>query len=151
MSSSRIPAVIDAFKTAVSAALPTLEVRDGQPTTEVPKAGLYVGATDEINEITFSQSWAGQGSRARNETFEVPNLLFRRTGDNRQTTVASERTAIFADLAAIEQVLRDDPSLGVAGFTVRVQFGTDGAFSQTQSPDGLVSRVRFTITAETRI
>ena len=151
MSTSRIPVVIAAFKAVVAAALPSIEVSQGKPTTEVPEVGLYVAATDEDDEIIFSQDWAGQGSRARNETFEFPNLLFRRTGDNRQETVASELAALFTDLGAIENALRDDPTLGVSGYTVRAQFGTDGAVRQIQSQDGLVSRVRFTVKAETRI
>lgn len=151
MSTSRIPAVVAAFKAAVTAALPSLEVRQGKPPTEVPVAGLYVAATDDDDEITFNQDWAGQGSRARNETFEFPNLLFRRTGSNDQTTVTSELAALFTDLGAIENVLRTDPTLGVSGYTVRAQFGTDGAARQVQSKDGLVSRVRFTVKVETRI
>lgn len=151
MSSSRIPAILAAWKALATTAIPSYEVRQGQPTTDVPLQGLYVAATDETDEITFSQTWAGQGSRSRNETFDIPNLLFRRTGDNDQTTVVSELEALFVTLGSLEDVVRNDPTLGVSGYTVRAQFGTDGATSQTQSDNGLVSRVRFNLHVETRI
>lgn len=152
MSTSRIPAILAAWRAIGEAN--GLEVMQGMPGTDAddaPESGLYVAATDETNQITFEQSWAGQGSRSRNESFEIPNLLYRWTGDTDQDTVISEFEALFTTLGLLEDAVRLDPTLGVSGYTVRAQFGTDGSASQTQTTDGLTSRVRFTLAVETRI
>lgn len=126
----------------------SIEVTDGPPLQNIPAEGLYVGATDVSDSIDFQQDWAGQGGLRRNETFKIPHLLFVRTGDN---AVSTHRAAIFGYLASIEDALRADPTLGISGYVVRAGFGTSGDYSQTQSADGLVLRIYFTITVETRI
>lgn len=147
MSTSRIPAVLDALVATFDAVMPEA-VTDGPPTQTIPNRMLYVGASVGDEPVSFSQSWAGQGHLRRNESMSVPNLLRHRTG-NAETKPA--RDAIFADLALIEDALRNDPTLGLTGFITRAQFGTDGSYTQARDGKGLLCLLAFTIAVDVRI
>jgi hypothetical protein len=147
---SRIPAVLDALVAAFTTALAAADVTvtDGPPGLDQPLRELCIGHTREDDEIAFTQEWAGQGGLSRNEMFEIPNMLYLRTGD---TNLSALRLALFGYLATIESTLRADPTLGITGFTVRAEFGTSGSYKQEVTERGLVLRVRFTIRVKTRI
>ena len=147
MSTSLIPTVLTQLVTLFDAAL-SIDVHDGPPGKNSPPDGLYIGATDDDTSIPFEQRWAGQGHIAKDETFEVPNLLYASSGDG---GFAAQRTDAFANLALIENVLRSNPTLGISTNAVRAQFGTSGEVVQIHSSKGPVCRVRFTINIEGRI
>lgn len=147
MSTSLIPTVLANLVTLLDAAL-SIEVTDGPPGQNSPEDGLFIGATDEDNTIPFAQRWAGQGHIAKDESFEIPNLLYASSGD---AGFAEQRTDAFANLALIETVLRSNPTLGISTNALRAQFGTSGEVVQIHGNKGPVCRVRFTINIEGRI
>lgn len=147
MSTSLIPAALDALVTTFTAALAPLQVFDGPPSGKSPTSGLYVGATDDDNTIEFQQRWAGQAHIARDEAFEIPNLLYVSSGDK---GFSAHRMTAFAQLAEIEDALRANPTLGISTNAVRAQFGTAGQVVQIAGTSTVV-RVLFTINVEGRI
>jgi len=147
MSTSIIPTALDALVAAFTAVL-DIEVIDGPPTIEIPLTGLYVGATTDDNKVDFQQTWAGVGGLFRNESFQIPNLLYLRTGD---TVLSPVRLALFGHLATIENTLRADPTLGIAGRIVRAEFGTSGGLTQLQTKQGCICLVEFSINVDARI
>ena len=147
MSTSLIPTILTQMVSLFDTAL-SIDVHDGPPGKNTPPDGLYIGATDDDNTIPFEQRWAGQSHIARDETFEIPNLLYRSSGD---AGFAQQRTDAFADLALIEALLRSNPTLGVSTNAVRAQFGTSGEVVQLNTTQGPVVRVRFNINVEGRI
>ena len=154
-STSQIPVVLDALVALLTTTLAPLEVRDGPPTIQVPTSGLYIGATDEDNTIDFMQGWGPMGAKRRDESFQIPNLLLLRTGDQKTNAGANNlstvRSAIFTTLGLIETALRADIAIGTTTNTVRVEFGTPGSFTQLQTGDGVVCRIRFTFNVNARI
>lgn len=147
MSSSRIPAVCDALVSLFDGAL-AIEVRDGAVLQNVERAGLTVGANLDDSQFTWEQDWAGLGHSQRDETFDVPCVLWARCGDD---TVATVRNEVFGYFATIESTLRANESLGFAGlYNVRADVRPT-AYSQQQTPDGVVCRIDFSIRVQTRI
>jgi len=147
VSSSRIPAACDALVSLLDAAL-SIEVRDGAVLQNVEQAGLTVGANLDDSVFRWEQDWAGLGHSQRDEVFEVPCVLWARSGEN---TVSTVRTEVFGYFATIESTLRSNESLGFAGqFNLRADVRPT-AYAQPQTPDGVVCRLDFTIRVQTRI
>ena len=147
MSSSRIPAVCDALVSLLDTAL-SIEVRDGAVLQNVERAGLTVGADLEDSTFAWEQDWAGLGHSQRNEDFTVPCILWARSGDN---DVATVRTEVFGYFASVESTLRSNEGLGLAGsFNIRADV-RPVAYSQPQTPDGVVCRIDFVIRCQARI
>lgn len=147
MSSSRIPACVDALVSLLDAAL-AIEVRDGAVLQNVERAGLTVGADLDDSTFRWEQDWAGLGHSQRDEVFDVPCVLWARSGDN---DVATVRTEVFGYFASIESTLRTSENLGITGgFNVRADVRPT-AYSQPQTPDGVVCRIDFTVRCQARI
>jgi hypothetical protein len=150
LSTSLIPSVLDTLVAQFTTALAgVMAVTDGPPTVDIPASGLFVGAALGDEAIQFQQANPVAGARRRDEQFDIPNLMYLRTGDT--DTLSATRASVFAALALLETSMRADMSIGIAGNSVRAQLGTVGWFSQVQSPDGIVCRISFTIEVKTRI
>jgi hypothetical protein len=147
VSSSRIPAVVDALVSLLDAAL-AIEVRDGEVLQNVEQYGLTVGADLDGSDFQWEQDWAGLGHSQRDEVFEVPCVLWGRSGDN---TVSAVRTAVFGYFATVESTLRTDEDLGFDGsYNIRADV-RPGRYSQPQTPDGVVCRIQFNVRVQARI
>lgn len=149
MTSSRIPAVVDALLSVLGAALPGIEVRDGAPLQlEDEPSSLYVGADEDGSEFLWEQDWAGMSHAYRDEEFTVPCLLWVRTGDN---NVKAVRDQLFGLFATVEATLRADTQLGLdPTWNVRADVAPR-SYSQPQVPDGVVCKARFGIRVFARI
>jgi hypothetical protein len=157
VATSKLPAILDyltATFTAAStlgAATPPVAVYDGPVITQAPdQLILWVGMddpdSDEAPTSAFSeQTWAGLGAQAKDEQFTV-NCVAEAWGG--ETDIAAIRTAAFAIVAAVENLVRGDVMLGG-----RVQFqGVTGlSLRQDQTTRGAVARVTFQITGQARI
>lgn len=153
MTTSRIPDVIDVLVTRLDAA-PTLDgvkVIDGPIVTNDPlHEAVYIGYDGDPEgdgaAVEFTQVWASIGQRARGETFSVTCAVVVWKGS---TKVRPVRLRAFEVLAAIQDVVRADPSLGLPPPSV-VAFAS-GSVIQLQRQSGLECRIPFQIAVQTRI
>lgn len=149
MTTSRIPAVIDALVSTLTAALPGVDVIDGPLITLPDGDYLTVGATPAGDTTTGRQTWIGVGpSKVRGEQIDVPCYCDSYSGS---TTVSTRRNAAFALMAAAENALRADPSLGGVLTVPGIAQIESYADYQEQTESGLAVGVVFHITCNTRI
>lgn len=125
MSSSSIPTV----KAALVERLELATWPGARPTVaygwprDIPREVIMVGGTAE-----GAQEWVAFGTRDRNETYRL-TLVVQVTHPGQSQRVATERA--FALLGVVEDVLRTDPTLGIADTLVaelavpRLQEGPD--------------------------
>ena len=150
MTTSRIPAVVDALVTILTAALPDVDVYDGRWVTAPASTRSYltVGWTPEEEGPSGEQSWAGLGAKARDERIAVPCYADAYSGS---TDTAERRNAAFELLTAAEDALRADPTLG--GAVLQPGWAEVGNYSvrQEQTDAGLEVGVTFVINVTTRI
>lgn len=146
---SRIPAVLDALVSTLTAALPAVTVIDG-PLVRVPDGDyLTVGATPENDRPTGQQTWIGVGpTKVRGEEIDVPCYCDSYSGS---TAVSTRRNAAFAILAAAETSLRADPSLGGVLTVPGIAEISTYSDYQEETEKGLAVGVVFHITCKTRI
>jgi len=108
MAASTIPAVKAAFVTAIAAnaAFSGVQVTYGHPGRNAEREFVFVGGTSTAN-----QEWAtlGAGQRSEEYALELFVSVLQPGADQRDVT---ERA--FVLFAAIEALLRADPSLGLA-------------------------------------
>ena len=148
MSSSRIPQAVDALVALLDDAL-DIEVTDGALLQNQERAGLTVGADVEESRFPWEQDWVGLGHVSRDETFEVPCVLWVRTGDTE--AVSDTRAEAFGYFADIESALRTSEDLGLDGaYNVRADVRPT-AYAQPQTDSGLVCRIDFRIRIQARI
>jgi hypothetical protein len=156
VSTSLIPAVIDALVTQAKAALPNVTVIDGLgPDFSEPGDVLMVGAENPLSldggrpeaAASAQQSWAHAAGRARDERGTVSLVATSWNGDGNQKQA---RDACAVMVAAIENLLRADPTLGVSGVIV-AEFGTDINLQQMQGDMGAAALISFSISYHGRI
>ncbi|MFI7643740.1 hypothetical protein [Nonomuraea sp. NPDC049400] len=151
---SRAPTVIDALVALFDAApaLDGVKVIDGPIVTNDPlHKAVFVGydgdpENDGGEAVTFSQDWASIGQKAKDETFTVQCAVAAWKGS---TKVKPVRDLAYSLLAAVENTLRADPSLGQPPPTI-VAFAS-GALIQAQRQSGIECRIPFQIAVRTRI
>lgn len=152
MATSAVPFVIDALVAAATTALPNLGVYDGFGLSDTPGDFLMVGVEDPDNADTAEsanaqQSWAHVGGTARDEEGDVTCCALSWNGDGDQNAA---RTAAYATLAALEDLLRADKTLGVAT-VLWTSFGTSQQLHQAQDTSGAVAWVVFQIHFRARL
>lgn len=150
---SRAPVVIDALVGLFDAdpVLDGVKVVDGPIVTNDPlPEAVFVGydgnPEGDGEAVDFRQEWASIGQRAKDETFTVTCAVVVWRGS---TEVKPIRDRAFALLAAIENSLRADPSLGQPPPTI-VAFAS-GSLVQSQRQSGVEVRIPFQIAVQTRI
>lgn len=153
MATSRVPAVIDALVDFFEAAPALADVRviDGPIVTSSPlKEAVYVGydgdPDGEGQAAESAQEWAGIGQKARKETVTVTCAVVVWHGS---TKIRPVRVRAYEVLAAVEESLRTDPSLGLPPPTVAAW--ASGSLTQTQSQNGCECRIPFQVAVNTRI
>jgi len=155
MATSAVPAVIDALVTKARAALPDLSVHDGFGVTDDPGDFLMVGVEDpDLDGATFSaeaqQSWAHVNHTARDEEGDITCAALSWTGDGDEAGQKAARDAVYATTAALENVLRADPTLGVAT-VLWASFGTSQQLKQAQDQHGAIALLLFRVHFKARI
>lgn len=150
---SRVPDLIDALVAALqaSSALNGVKVVDGPIVTDsAAREWVFIGYDgDEEGDFTTAttqQEWAGIGAKKKNEDIVLTSSILVQRGS---VDVRSCRIRTYELFAAVEGVLRADPSLGFPTPTVCAV--TEHTFHQEQTPDGLQGRLPFTVTCTTRI
>lgn len=152
MATSRVPDAIDALVALFGAApaLDGVKVVDGPLVTGDPLREAicvaYDGAEGGGEAVDIQQEWASIGQKARNETFTITCAVVVWGG---ATKVRPARERAFALLAAVEDALRADPSLGLPPPTV-VAFAAGSLFHE-QSESGMQARISFQVAVQTRI
>jgi hypothetical protein len=105
---STIPAALDALVANFTAALPGVQVLDGQPVVDLADEVVVVGWQMERLSVTatFARQDAGTTDR---ETYDVAGLVSVVSGDTATKPVRDRAFEIYADLVA---ELRRDQTLG---------------------------------------
>ena len=155
MGTSATPLVIDALFNNASAALTDRLVLDGYGVTNASSPNiLMIGVDDPDSQVAANSTDAAQEpgpmgtSRPRQQTGSVTCAALSWDGGTDQKVV---RDAAYATLAAVENMLRTDPTqgLGQPGYTI-LQV-TEDRLSQNQYEDGCDALVIFTVTFTARI
>ncbi len=159
MATSRIPAtldwLVDAFTAAATLgqATPAVAVYDG-PVAQYGAAPLelWVGLDDPDADdapigATGEQAWAGIGAMRKDETFQVYCCAVAWSGD---TAIRPVRTAAYEIVAAVEDIVRGDASLG-GNILVTLNGVTGLALRQMNVDRGAVAQVQFRIDCKARI
>lgn len=152
MATSVVPALIDALVTNARTNLPNLSVRDGYGVTDDPGDYLMVGVSDPTADAPATsadsqQQWASLGAMSRDEEGDVWCVAFSWTGNNDQKAA---RDAAYATVAAVENMVRADPTQGVSG-VLWTSFGTNQNLTQDQDEHGASAQVAFQIHFRARI
>lgn len=161
MATSVIPTLLDALVTQATAALPDRLVVDGFGVTSDYNPNVLMvgvddpGQADSAQSSDSSQSMATTGTpRSRTQTGSVTLAALSWRGDVDQKAA---RDAAYATLAAVENLLRTDPTLGIAApGRMTCQLG-DERLSQNQyaatddTAGGVDALLIFTITFIARL
>lgn len=155
MATSVIPALIDALIAQAQTALgDAIAVHDGYGVSGNVADNLMVGVEDPFSDqaapsADSQQSWQGIGPNApRDEVGDITCVAYATSGGKDQSVV---RTAVFAITAAVENLLRASPDLGLGPSVRPLGFGSDLKFMQDQDADGVWALVVFSIHFEARI
>jgi len=137
---STIPAVLDYLVAGIQAALPDLQVMDGQP-IETEADVICIGFTGTPGEAavvnTFSQR--GLAREPDREAYEITSLASAWDGG---TDAKAVRDRVFALLGAIADFLNSDPMLG--GLVMQARMSTE-ALAPEQTSKGATATVQFVI------
>lgn len=154
MATSVIPQLIDALVAAATAALPDqgIVVLDGYGVTEFTGNYLMIGIDDPYRpdasvSASSTQDWAHANYTTRNEEGDVTCAAVSWSGDANQKT---SRDAAYATTAAVENLLRANPSLGLTAL-LWTSYGTTTQLEQSQDEDGSWALVVFSVHFRARI
>lgn len=156
MATSVVPDLIDALlalaRSDAVAIVPNSNVFDGVGVTQDPGNFLMVGVEDPDMEVAFAaearQAWSGVGTGApRDEEGDITCVAVAWNGDG---DAKAARDAAYAIAAALEDALRDNPSLGVSSL-LWTGFGSSSQLSQAQGTGGASSILIFRIHFRARI
>lgn len=153
MATSVVPAAIDALVAAARIALPDVLVHDGIGQTDDPGDFLMIGVEDpDIEGAAFSadtkQDWAAVGTGApRDEQGDITCVALSWNGDG---DPKAARDGAYAIAAAVEDLLRNTPALGVPQL-LWTSFGSSSQLSQAQGDGGASALLVFRINFRARI
>lgn len=156
MATSAVPNVIGALVTLAAASLPNIIVSDGYAITDSPGDFLMVGVEDPETVTLARSAQASQSAatlssnRSRDETGTITLAALSWNGDD---DLQAARTTAYGIVAAVENLLRSNPSLGlVPTFAYMVaEMGQNMTLSQAQTDVGASVLVVFDIAFKTRL
>jgi hypothetical protein len=161
VTTTRVPAVLAYLVTlftnaaTLGQATPPVNVIDGPKVTADPgPLALWVGVQDidaaagQVKAADSTQDWAALGRMARNEDLTIYCLAQAQSGSD---DVAPLRAAAAAIMAAAEDLVRADASLGGVVSTPGNAAVTSEEWTQGPTAQGFAARVMFDITAQARI
>jgi len=153
MATTVLPDLIDAIIAAADAALSNVAVYDGFGVTSDPAEDVLLVGVDDPNASADSfagyarQEWAHANHTTRDEEGHVVCAASSWSGDG---DAKAARDGAFATVAAVENALRANPSLGLAN-VLWTSVGGRIALSQNQHDSGASAVVIFTILFRSRI
>lgn len=152
MSTSAIPALIDALYEAATDALTDVKVYDGYGVSDDPGDFLMIGVEDvdsaqNASSASSEQGWANANYTARDESGDITCAAMSWNGDGDQKAA---RDAVFATTAALEVLLRANPSLGLPTL-LWTSYGTSTELSQNQDENGALALLIFRVHFRARI
>jgi hypothetical protein len=158
MAVSVVPALTDALFTQLTAALPNVRVYDGFGVSDDPADFLLIGV-DDPNETgmatsaTTDQHAAVAGTpRSRDESGDLWCSALSWKGEAGNAAQKSARDACAAVVAAVENLLRTTPNLGLTSVSYLVaEIGSGWRWQQDQGHDGAVCIISFPIHFRARI
>jgi hypothetical protein len=149
VTTSRIPAIIDALISTLNTGLPGVTVLDGPMVTVPDNDYVTVGWEPNNTSTPSKQKWVGVGpSKARQEDIDIPCYCSSFSGS---VSMSDRRNDAFTLLAAVEDALRADPFLG--GAVTQPGYAEMGSIElfETQGKAGADVGIAFHVTVTTRI
>lgn len=147
MSTSRIPAAIDALVAIFAGALPDVQILDGPPNVNLESDFVAVGWSPYVDTAADAQQqFVSLGTQRREEDFTVACYADSYSGD---TGASARRARVFQLVGAAETALRADATLGGV-LTLWAEMG-DTTLHQEIDDRGLVVGVTFHVHCKTRI
>lgn len=146
MATSTIPAALDNLIAALKSDtfLNSVQIIDGQPTTDLPGDYILVGFGDDMgSSVSGSQVPASLGNLRRQETFQINCEVSAWQGS---TVMKTARDRAFSILARVEDVVRSDATLG--GSVSFADFGQMMDVTQIQTQQGAVVTINFNISVK---
>ncbi|NJP24459.1 hypothetical protein FLW53_09605 [Microbispora sp. SCL1-1] len=142
MSVSTVPAVLDAILSAVRAALPDVEVWDGQPVKQTRDDVICIAFTGEPGEaaVTATITLEQMAVDPRRESYTITCLASSWKGEASNAKAVRDRAYELVD--GVVAALAQDQALGA--LVMRAMVSTQ-AFAQEQTTRGAVSTVQFGI------
>lgn len=157
MATSAIPDVIDALFTLCQTNLTGVTVYDGYGSSSDPGDFLMIGVEDPnsanpANSADSRQQWANATGTARDEQGLVTCAAVSWNGDADQKAA---RTAAFATVAAVENLIRTDYTLGGLSSLLWCEIGgstgTGMVLTQATNASGALAQVVFRVHYRARI
>lgn len=153
MTTTLLPAVIDALVTVATAAVAPVPVYDGEHVAEEPGPFLMVGVEDlesSTSPLSASaeQSWASVGAKSRDESGRVVCVAYCDDGSAR---MKAARDGVFDIADRLEQGLRADPYLGGVTGLLWAEYGGSIQLTQAQYQGGAVAMLAFQVNYRARI
>ena len=147
MSTSRIPAAIDALVSIFAAALSDVQILDGPPNVNLASDFVTVGWSPYADTaVDAQQQFVSLGTQRREEDFTIACYADSYSGD---TGASARRARVFQLVGAAETALRADATLGGV-LTLWAEMG-DTTLHQEIDDRGLVVGVTFHVHCKTRI
>ena len=154
MVATAVPVVVTALIDGLTAALPTVDVRDSWTDTADPGDFLMVGVEDPDavgyeSSATAEQEWATIGNYSREESGEVVCCALSWNGD---ADPAAARAAAYGVVDAVAAWLKGDPTMGVTSVVnLRAEFAGRHTLNQARTDVGAVALVTFTVSFKARV
>ncbi|WP_242890265.1 hypothetical protein [Actinomadura litoris] len=143
MSVSTVPTALDALVTGLTAALPDVQVVDGQPvSTEGDVICIGFGGVPGEPAVESTRTREQLAREPDREQYDIACLASSWSGDTDAKTVR-DRAYELVDAAA--DVLAADDTLG--GVVMEARITTD-SLTQEQTAEGAVATVRFIVHAD---
>lgn len=149
MTTSRVPAVLDALVSTLAAGLPDVTVYDG-PYLQRPDGDFVCVGWTPSGDVSANatQDFASLGAGRRTEIIEVACYADSFSGD---VEIGPRRAAAYALVGEAEDALRADPTLGGAVTQPGWAHLTSHELYQEQTASGVAVGVTFRITVQVRI
>jgi hypothetical protein len=151
VSSSRVPASVDALVAALKAAV-SFPVYDGPELSSEYTDAVFIGFDgDPLGErkaVTTTADWAGIGAKRRSEIIDILCAAVAVSGDG---IPKDARDRVYVVLGSVETVLRADPSLAQTPPPFVASITTHELLWDWLETAGLQARLTFTVHIETRI
>jgi hypothetical protein len=147
VTTSRIPATIDALVSIFTVALPDVQVLDGPPNVDLASDFVVVGWSPYADTAADAQQqFASLGTQRREEDFTIVCYADSYSGD---TGASVRRARVFQIVGVAETALRADATLGGV-ISLWAEMG-DCTLHQDIDERGLAIGVTFHIHCKTRI
>lgn len=140
MSVSTVPAALDALVTGLTAALPDVQVVDGQPvTTEGDVICIGFGGVDGEPGVESTRTREQLAREPDRERYDITCLASSWSGD---TDAKAVRDGAYDLLASVRDYLAVNPTLGGAAMQTRL---STESLTQSQTQEGALADIRFVV------